>query len=126
MKPGALLLVGCGGFLGAIARYAVGVLVVKRLGAWWPWGTFLINLSGCFAIAFFLTLTTERYAVPEGWRLLFPVGFVGAYTTFSSYEWEAFRFVQDGAWVRALGYLVASVVVGFGAVFLGVVVARRF
>src|SRR5437773_9693495 len=125
MRPGALLLVGCGGFFGAIARYAVGLLVARRLGSHWPWGTFLINVTGCFAIGFFLTLASERFAVPEAWRLLFPVGFVGAYTTFSSYEWEAFRLVQDGAWARTLTYLLGSVVVGFAAVFLGVVLARR-
>src|SRR3989442_529320 len=101
MKPGALLLVGSGGFLGAIARYAIGAVVAARLGTSWPFGTFLINISGCFAIAFFMTLTTERFVVKEAWRLLFPIGFVGAYTTFSTYEYETARLVAPGGVPRA-------------------------
>jgi fluoride exporter len=121
----ALLLVGGGGFFGAIARHLINVAVARRLGTTWPWATFAINISGCFAIAFFLTLTTERFVVHERWRLLFPVGFVGAYTTFSTYEWEAFRLVEEGAWPRALSYLLASTLAGFGAVWLASKIARH-
>src|SRR5689334_6955536 len=94
MKLSALMLVGIGGFLGAIARFVVGNVVSARWGTSWPYGTFIINITGCFIIAFFLTLTTERVTVHEGWRLLFPVGFVGAYTTFSTYEFETMRLIQ--------------------------------
>lgn len=126
MKLNAIFLVGLGGFLGAIARYAVGSAVAARWGTSWPIGTFLINISGCFAIAFFLTLTTERVVVDEGWRFFFPTGFVGAYTTFSTFEYETVRLVQDGAWKRALAYVVLSVVVGFFAVLGATWAARRF
>jgi len=122
----ALLLVGGGGFLGAIARHLVNVVLARRLGNAWPWATFAINLSGCFAIAFFLTLTSERYVVHERWRLLFPVGFVGAYTTFSTFEWETLQLVEEGAWLRALSYVLASTVAGFAAVWLAASIARRF
>jgi CrcB protein len=118
-------LVGVGGFLGAISRYAVGVLVARRLGASFPYGTFVINITGCFAIAFFLTLTTERVVLNDAWRLLFPVGFVGAYTTFSTYEWETLRLVQSGAFARAALYVALSTSVGFAAVWLASSVARR-
>ncbi len=126
MKLGPLLLVGLGGCLGSIARYAVGMAVARRLGTSWPWGTLLINVTGCFAIGFFLTLTTEKVTVDEGWRLLFPIGFVGAYTTFSTYGYESVRLLEGGAWWRALSYVAASTVVGFGAVALAMWVARRF
>src|SRR5437764_869824 len=98
MKLSALMLVGLGGFLGAIARFVVGTVVANRWGASWPFGTFIINISGCFLIAFFVTLTSERITIHEGWRYLFPIGFVGAYTTFSTYEFETMRLIETGAW----------------------------
>ncbi len=126
MKLIPLLLVGAGGFAGSIARYALGLVVARRLGSDWPYATFLINITGCFAIGFFVTLTSERFAVAEAWRFLFPIGFVGAYTTFSTFELEAARLVEAGALARALSYVVASVVVGFGAVVAAAAAARRF
>jgi CrcB protein len=125
MRPGAIFLVGLGGALGSIARYLVGTLVAERWGTDWPYGTFLINISGCFAISFFLIYSTERAAVGEGWRFFFPTGFVGAYTTFSTFEFETLRLIQSGAWKRALSYVLASVLVGFAAVVLAAWAARR-
>jgi CrcB protein len=126
MKPSTLLLVGAGGFLGAISRYLVATLFAMRVSTAWPWGTFVINMSGCFAIGFFMTLTVERIVViHESWRYLFAVGFVGAYTTFSTYEYETVQLVQEGHWLRALSYVVASTVVGFAAVLSAVALARR-
>ena len=122
----SLLLVGAGGFLGAVARHLVGSVVARRLGTTWPFGTFIINVTGCFFIGFFLTLTTERVTVHEGWRFLFPIGFVGAYTTFSTYEYETLRLVEGGAVARAISYVAASTVVGFLAVFLASWTARRW
>ncbi len=126
MRPTAVLLVGLGGFFGSIARYAVGTAVSRLLGTAWPWGTFLINVTGCFAIGFFLTFTTERVTVDEAWRFLFPIGFVGAYTTFSTYSYETVRLLEGGAWGRALSYVALSTMVGFGAVALAIYTARRF
>jgi CrcB protein len=125
MKLSALLLVGLGGFLGAISRFVVGTLIAGRWGTSWPWGTFVINISGCFMIAFFVTLTSERIAIHEAWRYLFPIGFVGAYTTFSTYEFETMRLLEGGAWARAASYVVASTVVGLAAVFCAAWLARR-
>ena len=126
MKLSALLLVGVGGFFGAIARYFVSMLVTARWGSNWPLGTFLINISGCFMIGFFLTLSTERLTVQPAWHFLFPVGFVGAYTTFSTYEYETVRLVESGAWCKALCYVVASTVAGYAAVLIAFWSARRF
>jgi CrcB protein len=120
--------VGIGGFLGAIARFVLGTLVSDRWGTRWPYGTFhlIMDITGCFIIAFFLTLTAERVTVHEAWRYLFPVGFVGAYTTFSTYEYETMRLLQTGAWARATSCVVLSTLAGLGAVFAAAGVARRF
>jgi CrcB protein len=125
MKLSALFLVGLGGALGAIARFVVGALVSSRWSSGWPWGTFVINVTGCFMVAFFLTLSSERLVIHENWRYLFPIGFVGAYTTFSTYEYETMRLIETGAWPRALGYVLSSTVVGLGAIFAATWVARR-
>jgi fluoride exporter len=124
LKP--VLLVALGGALGAIARYLLGTAIADRYGTAWPLGTFIINVTGCFAIGFFLTLATERMTIHEGWRFFFPIGFVGAYTTFSTYEYETVRLIQSGAWGRALSYVLASTVLGFFAVVLAMWTARRF
>ena len=125
MKPLALLLVGVGGFLGAISRYVVGLVVAHAFGSSWPYGTFIINVTGCFAISFYLTLATERLTLREGWRLFFPVGFVGAYTTFSTYEYETLKLIERGAWGSALVYVALSTLVGFAAVLAAASLARR-
>lgn len=120
------MLVCLGGALGALARYSLGTVVTNRYGSSWPFGTFIINVTGCFAIGFFLTLTTERVTLHEGWRFVFPIGFVGAYTTFSTYSYETVRLVEGGAWARAVFYVVASTFAGIGAVVLAMWAARRF
>jgi CrcB protein len=117
-----ILLVALGGALGAVARFLVGVLVARRLGLDWPWGTFFINVSGCFAIGLLLPLFGERH---EAWRLLLPVGFVGAYTTFSTFEYETLRLIEAGAWKSVGSYVLGSNVAGFIAVALGAWLGRR-
>ena len=126
MKPLPFLLVGCGGFAGAVARFAINTAVGARLGTAWPWATFIINLSGCFAIGFFFAFAADRSNLSDNWRYLFPIGFVGAYTTFSTYELETVRLVQEGAWVRAVAYVTLSTVLGFAAVVAAMALGRRF
>jgi CrcB protein len=118
------LLVALGGALGAVARFAVGEGLARRLGTSWPYGTFFINLSGCFLIALFLGAAAERNLNPAWWYL-FPTGFVGAYTTFSTYEYETMRLFQRGQATGALAYVALSNVLGFGAVLLGAWMGRR-
>lgn len=114
-----------GGALGAVSRYVLGTMVSARLGTAWPWGTFVINVSGCFLIGFFLAYVAARSGISENWRYLFPVGFVGGYTTFSSYAWETVALVEQGAWLRATTYVLASTLLGIAAVGLAIVIARR-
>ena len=114
-----VLLVALGGALGAMARFLVATGFARRLGTGWPWGTLFINLTGCFLIA----VLTARLSSPN-LRFFLPVGFVGAYTTFSTYEYETLRLVQVGQPGGALLYVLASNLLGFGAVLLGSWVAR--
>ncbi|HEX6839545.1 MAG TPA: CrcB family protein, partial [Polyangia bacterium] len=84
-----LLLVALGGALGALCRYGVASFVLKRFGPGFPVGTLLINISGCALIGFFLAAVNGRWSgIHAGWTYLVPIGFVGAYTTFSTYEYE--------------------------------------
>lgn len=119
------LVVGAGGFLGAIARYAVGVWIESFWRRDFPLATFLVNVSGCFILGFFLAIATERMSISPMMRLLVATGFVGAYTTFSTFEYETQRLTTTGAFGWALVNVLASVAVGFLAVRLGVQLGRR-
>ena len=115
----ALLWVGLGGFLGANARYLVGGWVAARWGAAFPWGTFAANITGCFILGFFLSFAQERPWVAPSARLLFAVGFLGAYTTFSTFTYESFRLLQDGQLALAAFNIFGSLLAGLIAVFAG-------
>jgi CrcB protein len=117
------LIVGAGGALGALTRYWIGNLFKIGQGEY-PWGTFLINLSGCFGLGLFLTLITERYRVRDEWRLLCATGFVGAYTTFSTFTSETLSLFRQGYVLMGLAYSVFSLVGGLSLVTLGWVLAR--
>lgn len=117
-------MVGAGGFLGAVARYGVGLAVARYWTTELPLGTFLINVSGSFVLGLFSSLATERLALDPAWRLLVATGFVGAYTTFSTFEYETHRLVEVGAAAWAAVNVLASVAVGFLALRLGVILAR--
>jgi CrcB protein len=113
------LLVAVGGALGAVARFAVATGFARRFGSGWPWGTLFINVTGSFVIAVLAARLTSA-----NMRYLLPIGFVGAYTTFSTYEFETLRLFQLGQAQGALVYVAASNLLGFGAVLLGGWVAR--
>jgi CrcB protein len=119
------LLVSVGGCLGANARY----LVARWVGAWvdtrFPLGTFLINVTGSFALGIVGWIVSQR-VVPNAdhWRLAVGVGFLGAYTTFSTFEYETNALLEDGLWGTAGTNAVASLVVGLIAVRAGITVAR--
>ena len=119
-----ILLVAAGGALGAVLRYLVATAFAERLGVEWPWGTLFINLSGCVLIALFLGAGAARM-METNLRYLLPIGFVGAYTTFSTYEYETLRLFQLGRTASALAYVAASNVLGFAAVVAGTWLSRR-
>src|ERR1700683_2074375 len=117
-------MIAIGGSLGAIARYAVATMIQARIPAGFPWGTFVVNVSGCLVMGVATTLLTERLVVNPAWRVLVPVGFIGAYTTFSTFELEAFRANTEGAWLIGGAYVVGSVVAGYLALWAGGVAGR--
>ena len=113
------LLIAAGGALGSIARYWVSATVSGREGTRFPWGTFVVNISACIIIGFTLTWLGRHIELNPAWRYLIPTGFIGAYSTFSTYEWETFTTMEAGEVGIALLYVVSSVVVGLAAVWLG-------
>jgi CrcB protein len=118
------LLIGIGGFLGANARYLVAGWITERLGAAFPYSTLVINVSGSFILGFVLIFISERVRVHANWRLFFAIGFLGAYTTFSTFSFENFALIQERSYVLALANMLGSVFLGLIAVVAGIIVAR--
>ena len=113
-----------GGGVGALVRYVLASEIMKRYGGTFPLGTFVINITGSFLIGVLMTIFTERLLHPN-WRLALVVGFLGGYTTFSSFEYETLQaFTQGSKWTAALN-VVASLVLGYIAVWLGALLASR-
>jgi CrcB protein len=123
--PAGLAVIAAGGALGAPARYGVSRLIHVAPGSF-PWATFVTNLSGAFVLGAFLTLALERSDTGR-WhalRLFFAVGFLGAFTTFSTMAVETVTLVKDGDVVLGVGYLVASVAAGLAVTYGGIVLVR--
>ena len=118
-----LLAVSVGGALGGCARYGIAQLVDITPGTF-PWGTFWINVSGSFALGVLVTLVLKRFPTNRYLRPLVASGFLGAYTTYSTFAVESDLLVRNGHWGVALAYAVASFAAGFLAVWGGVVLAR--
>lgn len=121
---GKYLAVALGGALGAMARFWLGGLISERFPSRFPLGTLIINVTGSFIVGFFLTLVTERINLHPHWRLAVAVGFVGAYTTFSTFEYENFKLLEIGNRLGSLLYVIFSLVLGFVAVWAGILLAR--
>jgi CrcB protein len=120
------LLILLGGGVGSLSRYLVGIAIVTRYGARFPIvGTMTINITGSFLIGLLMTLITERFRANEDLRLLLVVGFLGGYTTFSSFEWETYRAIRSGGFWVGIFNIVGSVTLGYTAVWLGAVLARK-
>ena len=120
----AVLLIGVGGFAGAIARYLVDGRVSVLTGGSLPWGTFIVNVSGSFGVGLLFALVMERAALPAELRGPLMIGFIGAYTTFSTLALESWRMIEDGAWLYAGANLLGSIVVGLAAVIGGIALGR--
>ncbi len=121
-----IAVIGVGGALGAVARHLVNISPLAGLFEKFPFPTFFINITGSFLIGFLLILLTDKIAVSENFRLAVIVGFLGAFTTFSTFEMEIYGLMRDRLWLLAFGYLFASVLVGFVGVLAGMLLAHRF
>ena len=118
-----VLLIGAGGFVGAVARYVVDSEVSQRFASF-PWGTFVVNISGSFMVGLLFALVVERASLPAELRGPLMIGFLGAYTTFSTLAIESWRMIEDGAWLLAALNLGGSVAVGMIAVVGGLAFGR--
>ena len=118
------LWIGLGGFIGANARYMLQLWAANRWGADFPYGTMVANVSGSLIIAFFLTLATGRLAVSPELRLFVAVGFLGGFTTFSSFSLETFRLVEQSGWWAAGLNFVGNTALGLIGVVLGIFLAQ--
>lgn len=120
------LLILLGGGAGSLSRYVIGSALVTRFGTRLPiLGTMTINVTGSFLIGILMTLITERFGANQNLRPLLVIGFLGGYTTFSSFEWETYAVIRDGGFWVGIFNIVGSVTLGYAAVWLGAMLARR-
>ncbi len=126
VAPLRLILIAVFGAVGTLARYGLQGLVHVRTGGTFPYGTLLINLSGCFLLGLIGQLTLNRLVISPDWRMAIAVGFFGGYTTFSSFGWETAKMLEDGEWLPATTYVAASVVIGLLLSVAGIRLANRF
>lgn len=116
--------IGVAGFFGSIARYAVSG-AVSRVNESFPWGTFAVNITGSFVLGFLVAAFAHRFVVHPDLRIAVTVGFLGAYTTFSTLALETFGFAETRAWGWATTNIILSVAAGLAAVWLGTLAGRR-
>lgn len=121
-----ILSVAVGGATGAVARHLINVSALGNLFAKFPFHTFFINVTGSFLIGFLFIIFSEKFTESENLRLLTTVGFLGAFTTFSTFELEIFGLVRERYFLNAFFYFFTSVLLGFVGVAGGVWLGRKF
>lgn len=122
----AVLAIAAGGALGALARYGLGSVVTERTDTGFPWGTFVVNITGAFVLGLLFVVFTERFAVAEWLRAGLTIGFLGAYTTFSTLALDTVLLAEDSRWFAATVNVLGSVVAGLVAVTAGLALGRLF
>ena len=119
-----LVLIGIGGFAGAVSRYLVDGWVASWTRGGFPWGTLAVNLSGSLLLGLAFALAVERAVLPAEWRGPVMIGFIGANTTFSTLALESWRLFEDGAYLQGVVNLGGSAVLGLIAVVAGIGIGR--
>lgn len=119
-----LLSIAAGGALGAVSRFCLGNFISRIIGRALPYGTFVINIVGCFFMGLIMTMIIERGMLSAAWRLLLCVGFLGGFTTFSSFGYETLMLLQEEKIVAALAYVGGSIILGLMSAALGVAVGK--
>jgi CrcB protein len=117
-------MIALGGALGAVARYKIGGWVMARAGPGFPWGTLVVNVSGSFVLGLFATLLLGRFTIARPWFYLVAIGFLGAYTTFSTFSFETMSLIATGSPGRALGNVLGNVLLCLAAAWAGIVLGR--
>ncbi len=121
-----ILAVAVGGAFGAVARYLLNISPLQNYFKPFPLPTFLINITGSFLIGFLLIILTEKFQTGENFRLAIIVGFLGAFTTFSTFELEIWNLIRENQFLTAFLYLLLSVSIGFAGVLAGIALAKKF
>ncbi len=120
----AYLWIALGAIVGASARYFLSGYIARTFSSTFPYGTLIINVTGSLLLGFFLVWTEERVLVDPRWRLLVAIGFCGSYTTFSSYAFESFAFMEQGQWLAMTTNIVANNALCLASVIAGAAAAR--
>jgi CrcB protein len=121
-----VLMIAAGGAMGAVARYGTVVAVGRLTGIGFPWGTVTVNLAGSFILGFLIGALAHGFSLSQEMRGLIVVGFLGAYTTFSTFSLDAVTLMERGSWWPAFGYAAGSVIAGIALFFMGLRVWRLF
>lgn len=121
-----LFIVGAGGFLGSVARYYASQLVFRYFPTSFPYGTLLVNITGCFIIGIIYALSAKGNIVSPEWRLFLATGFCGGFTTFSSFAYENVALLRDGELFYTFMYLAASIIIGFLAAYAGILIVKSY
>ena len=121
-----LLLIACAGGIGTLARYGLSGFIQRLIGGVFPWGTVVVNICGCLLAGLLWAALEERYPIPGDVRAMVFIGFMGAFTTFSTYMLESGNLIQDGEWMRAAGNMLLQNSAGITALFTGLALGKYF
>lgn len=121
-----ILLVGAGGFAGSVARFLSQQFISRHYPSSFPWGTLLVNVTGCFIIGLIYAISEKGTLMSPEWRLLLATGFCGGFTTFSSFAYENIVLLREGDLFYTLMYTAASMILGFLAAYLGMLLLKIF
>lgn len=113
------------GAAGAVSRYAVDNWVSELTGGQFPWGTMTVNVLGAFLLGILVAVTTERLLLDPNWRIGLGIGFLGSFTTFSTYAYESVKLAEDSAWMMTFANVFGMVALGLAAAFLGLALGRE-
>lgn len=119
-----LLVIGAGGFLGSISRFLASHFIQNNFPSSFPFGTFIVNITGCFLIGLIYGMSERSSLFSSGWKMFLTVGFCGGFTTFSTFANENLAMLRDGDFYHFLLYTGLSVFLGIGATFSGVILTK--